>query len=285
MSISDNNQEDWVRDFVEQRQLALAEKKAEHQQLLESEEYQVEARKLHKTLDDFIKMLTISWHMSTRFIKFVDNSLFMRSIDDLVQSAVAVCILAKDGMRNSARREMRYMVELSIKALYVDQQVSDLSFEDKLKYLDKEVDGTSISPINKISFFFFEQDIRDEFVHALRRAYGVACTYVHPTVKQINERIELVDRGITIGFETHIELCEISREIYFVFSLLLVLVFHAIGSGFTGDIFVDWFDEFRHWEYHKSKYIAAIDAYFDYKHERQHKLDYIRERRQQSIEP
>lgn len=279
-----NNEDDWVRNLVKQRQQAVLEKRTEHQQILESEEYQSEARKLSKIFNDFIKMLIISWQMSMRFKDFVDNSLFMRSVDDLAQSAVAVCTLAKDGMRNSARREMRYMIELAIKSIYVDQQVYNLCFEEKLKYFDQKIDSNSISPINKVSFSMFNRDLRDEFVCNLRRTYGIACTYVHPTVKQINERIELVDRGVVIGFETEVEMREINHEIYLVFSQLLVLVFHSIGSGFTGDIFVDWFDELRQWEYHKSKYIAAIDAYFDYKYERQHKLDYMKERRQNSIE-
>ena len=63
----------------------------------------------------------------------------------------------------------------------------------------------------------------------------------------------------------------------------MVLTFETIGPSFTGDILVASLDEQDDWAFHSSEYIATIDSYFDYKHERKDKLDNITQRRNARI--
>ena len=63
----------------------------------------------------------------------------------------------------------------------------------------------------------------------------------------------------------------------------MVLAFETIGPSFTGDLLVDNLDQFDDWLFNKSEFIALIDSYFDYKHERQHRLESHAERRQNLV--
>jgi hypothetical protein len=48
--------------------------------------------------------------------------LFWRFIDDLIASAIGIGRLVSDGVDRPARRELRFMLELVIRNLYVDTQ-------------------------------------------------------------------------------------------------------------------------------------------------------------------
>ncbi len=76
---------------------------------------------------------------------------------------------------------------------------------------------------------------------------------------------------------------DVVADVHAACSIAIVLTFETIGPSFTGDILVDNIDQIEDWAFHANGYVALVDAYFDYKHERKDKLDQHVERRQQRV--
>ncbi len=262
--------------FAEWRQRFEA-KQEQHKAVVETPEYQSQLSRLKHLAFDFIATLRLCWIATTRAGEWVDKSLFMRSIDDLLQSAVLIRMAVHEGARNPARRELRYMIELAIKASYVDQKMPTSTLENRLIFFNHKVDASSIASVKELSFNILAAAEADIVVKKLLAAYSRACEYVHPSVRQIEERLELAEKGIGPGFETADELRQSNDELFEAFSLVLVLLFEAIGGSFSGDIWET--GELRKregWAFHGHPLIAAIDEHFDYKAERQEKLEEIK---------
>jgi hypothetical protein len=265
--------------FAEWRKQA-EEKQQRHQAIVESAEYRTQLARLGQITIDFVITLRLCWIATTRAGDWVDKSLFMRSIDDLMQSALLIRTAVHEGLRNSARRELRYMVELAIKSLYVDQQMPTSSLDHRLIYFDRKLDPSSITPVKDLRFGILGAAQAQLTIDKLLAAYSRACAYVHPSVRQIEERLEMVERGVSPGFETAEELRESNDEVFEGFSLVLVLLFEAIGGAFAGDIFeTAGLGDREGWVFHGHPLVAALDEHFDYKAERQERLPAIQERR------
>ncbi|PAU92645.1 hypothetical protein CK503_15665 [Aliifodinibius salipaludis] len=253
-------------------------------EVLESDEYQNTLSEFYKTISDFNDALRLCSLMASRGQEFRSNSLFFQNFDHFVESSVALMVLGKDGMRNPARRELRYLLELSLNSLFVDQEIKTGDLNTKMIYLDKKVDTSSINQIKDVGLFLIkDEELKKSFIKDFKKIYGTACTYVHTSIPQIQERLELKERGIDLGFDTENELQELKDEIFNVLSIVIVFLFHALGPSLTGDVIVDGLDKNDDWVYHKSKYYAAIDEHFDYKHERQKDLKEIKERRNERL--
>ena len=137
--------------------------------------------------------------------------------------------------------------------------------------------------IKDTKIYLIKPESEEDFKLETRRAYGYASKYIHPTIHQIKERIELIAKGVYIGFETHNELQTANDELRKIFALILVFAFNAIGSSFTGDMFIGYLDDMRDWEYHKSKFVSQIDANYDYKVERKDKIEELNQFRERVV--
>jgi len=270
--------------FIEEWRNRVAAAREKHKAVVESAEYQAQLKRLAQITSDFIGTLTLAWFTATRAGEWVDKSLFMRSIDDLNQSAIMVRAAVNEGARNSARRELRYMIELAIKALFVDQQMPSSPIEHRLIFFDRKVDAASIAPVNNLKFAILSEPVAQTAVKKLVAAYARACEYVHPSVRQIEERLELARRGVSPGFETVDELRQSNDEVFEGFALVVVLLFEAIGGSFSGDIWeTGGLSDREEWIFHGHPLVAAVDEHFDYKAERQGRLLAITERRRKRL--
>jgi hypothetical protein len=81
------------------------------------------------------------------------NSLVVRSTDDFGQS-VAVPNLMRDGLINPIKRELRYVIESSVKNLYVDQHAEEgtplSQLSDRLDFMKAKV-GSSIDVFDELN--------------------------------------------------------------------------------------------------------------------------------------
>lgn len=50
------------------------------------------------------------------------NNFFLRLIDDITQSTISIEILPKEGIINTCKRELRYLLELAIKATFISMK-------------------------------------------------------------------------------------------------------------------------------------------------------------------
>lgn len=202
---------------------------------------------------------------------------------DFIESAVGISFLAREGSLSVPKRELRFIIESSIKMCYVQQKNYRSSIEDKLKQFDKELSSASISIKRDLALSMLPAPLRDEFDEELGRLYGKTSTYVHLTPHQILQRIAAVDSGRTIGYESVAEVEELNALISRGFAASLVLLFHSVSEYVAGDWLVESDGSTIFSYFLGSRFIAGIDSYFDYKHERQAQLGAIQEARGEKI--
>lgn len=253
------------------------------QQELQSAEYKEEYERHLDILNSFLRTIVFI-HLNCSRSDKLKNKLFCLSIiDDLIQSLTAIKSLSDEGIRNPCRRELRYMLELSIKACLISQKNSDKSIEEQISEYRQVIKSTNISMVKEINYYFFSELEKEQFVREVLKLYGKLCTYVHSTPYQMQERVELDKKGRCIGFEGTDELKELDEEIGDVLAHILVLFFHTIPQWCVGDYLVEANGYTVNSYFSKYKFFAIIDGFFDYKHERQDKLQEIRAIRESNV--
>ncbi len=250
---------------------------------LNSNEYNNEYLRHIDILNSFMRALVFI-RMNCSRNKTLKDALFCLSvIDDLLQSLVAIKSLSNEGIRNTCRRELRYIIELSIKACLISQKDVDKTIEEKISVFRNILRSTNISMMKNIDFFYFADADREYFISEASRFYGTLCLYVHASPEQIKERLELDAKGVYIGHEGTLELKELNDEIGKALYIALILFFHAIPQWCVGDYLVEsngctvdnYFTQYR--------LVSVIDEHFDYKHERQSILSELQSYRHSRI--
>jgi hypothetical protein len=262
-----------IQEALNEHHLDLETRIAEQNTLMASADFQSELTYVRRFTWDFLASLKLCWFYSNRAGDYSTNSLVMMSTDDLQQSVIAASTLVENGMHTPIRRELRYIIESSIKHLYVDQQMDSHRplplLEERLDFLHNHVDRSSINMRGHLLLPAFDDDTTTHFLNELNDVYTQCCAYAHVSRRQIEERLELAERGRSAGFETPQELRNISRFMFRTYDLALALYFHGFGLSMTGDVFINAFDDKPEWKFHKGKYVSRISSYFDYKVERQ----------------
>jgi hypothetical protein len=241
----------------------------EHEETRSTERYQAAEVHLQRLIQDFASALHASWFAFTRYPES-KNWLLQNSADDLLESAIALPLLARDGVFNVARRELRYVLEASVKFVYVDQQVpADSPLEDRMRFLGDttKVPRSSIAPIADTTIRMLQDP--DQLRRAVKQSFGALSGYVHPSKKASQERMRHAQRGEFSGFEGPATLEAFTRLASQTLDLVLVMIFEGIGPAFTGDLFIQLFDERPEWKFHRTKFAKQVSAHFDYKLERQ----------------
>ena len=95
------------------------------------------------------------------------------------------------------------------------------------------------------------------------------------TPAQIKERFMLDASGRIIGHEGTQHLFELNNELENVILYLIIFLFHSVPTYCVGDYIVEKNGDMVQMYLKKSKYIKRVDEYFDYKYERQVRLDEI----------
>lgn len=211
------------------------------------------------------------------------ENFFLRMIDDILQSVVAIEFLAREGMVNTCRRELRYLTELSIKSLVIVNGDSRNSFESQVSAYENLLDSPNINPINSLNFSLLGTTHQEDFKSQVKRIYGYLSKYTHSGAYQIRERLLRAEQGRSVGYEGFIEIQRLNDDIERVLAIVLVMVFHAVGEYVVGDYLVEEDGGTANWYFTRSKFISIIDEYFDYKFERQWRLDKLKAERLERI--
>ncbi|WP_156629577.1 hypothetical protein [Methylobacterium sp. Leaf85] len=203
---------------------------------------------------------------------------------DLIQSALSISTLVTQGLLNVARRELRFLIEASVKITHVQQASYISSIEEKLELFNKELRSPSISIKKEIKLDLLPHAIQASFDGELGRIYGLTSNYVHLTPTQILHSIEGAKAGVKPGRERPEDVNELNRLAERAMAASLVLLFHSVPSWVAGDWLVNSDGSSIQWHFMKSQYIAAIDEEFDYKHERQGTLSHIKAARARNVD-
>jgi hypothetical protein len=227
--------------------------------------------------------LQVCWFAATRIPDYADRSVLLRSTDDMLECAVILHNAVEHGARNNARRELRYLLELAVKALFVDQQMPRSGFDHRLTFLEKKVKTHSLPELDQLQLHMFDESARQAFVRDVGRAHGWTSKYVHPSVEQIRERTEAAASGLPLGFDSADVLRSVAQQIFDVYGLILVLVLHSLGPSAAGDVVESAFGEDEDWLFRQHRHVAKLDEYFDYKTERRDRCDTLRGWRGRSL--
>jgi len=246
-------------------------------------EYKAEIERLDQISNDFLYGLRFCVMDTGRDHNFWDNHLLSFMSQDILQSCYSILSLARDGVRNPCKRELRFLLELAIKQCFIEQSLPNASVQIKVKKYKDLLNTSSISIKSQLELTLLSAQTKAEFLEDIGRFYGATSKYVHLTPDQVLERIALVSNGITAGKEGLSEIREMIQFLGKGYAMILVLIFHSVPSYIAGDFLVETDGTSNKWYFQASKYIAEIDSYFDYKHERQNQLEQIRRVRAENI--
>lgn len=247
----------------------LQQRRATHEEVRSSKRHVDADLHLRRLIQDFAVALRASWVAFTRYPNS-DLWLLQRSTDDLLESVIAVPTLTSNGMVNVARRELRYLLEATVKYVYVDQQLDgDAPLEERVRYLGdpSKVPRSSITTIDDTKIWMLDEP--EQLRHAVKQSFGALSGDVHPSRTAVKERLARAERGEFVGFEGPRVLEAFNGLMSQTLDVVLALIFQGIGPSFTGDLFIQIFDDLPDWKFHRTRFVAQISRHFDYKVERQ----------------
>jgi hypothetical protein len=231
----------------------------------------------------YMHALTFVVQDTARDPQFSRTHLFAYLADDLFQSAVSIPVLAAEGLWSTARRELRFLLEASTKQAVIQQAAYTASIQEKLAQFDQLLSSSSIACKNRLSLHLLGEDVKTQFLEEVGRLYGEGSNYVHLSPRQVKDRMLAIDAGHTIGFEGTDEAKKAAELAARTMAASIILLLHGVPSYVAGDLLVESDGTSRDWFFAQSKFIASIDATFDYKHERQEIINDVLRKRQSVV--
>lgn len=210
---------------------------------------------------------------------YFENHLLSYTSQDFLQSTISLPILIQEGIHNVCRRELRFILEMSIKICFVQQKQYNSDIATKLSSFKSIFDSPNISIQKQLDLHLIPEPERLSFYQEVGRLYGETSSYIHLTQAQILERIALVDQNRISGQEGADEIESLNRLIGRGLACSLVFLLHSVPRYVAGDLLVEPDGSSLKWFFGQSRFIALIDEQFDYKHERQANLKKIKETR------
>lgn len=247
-----------------------------------NEKLDLEYKKLKIITQSFYDSILFSIFNYSRGPSNWKNNFFLRVSDEFIEGFESIEKMIENGFRNQCRRELRFLIEVAIKAAFITQTNNDEDFDEQLKTYRKLLKNPGINSINRINFPLFKNDvIKSEFIIEVKKMYGNLCNYVHLTPEQLTEKIALSKDGKPFEKLNLKEFEILNSELSISFSYISVLLFNSMPQYVVGDFFEPGLPDYY---YYKSKFIAEIDQEFDYKHERQANLKQLLVIRKDRIE-
>lgn len=243
------------------------------------EHLEVQVRRAEALAMAFLAVLDFVVKNSARDPRFFETHVLSFAAHEYLQSVIALPMLVQEGIHNICKRELRFILEMSIKVCRIQQRDYNAELQVKLDALNEVIDSTNISMQKQIDLGLLPAGQTEPFYVEVGRFYGATSDYVHWSRAQILERISLLEQGRSPGKESSEDIEALNDLIARGLALSLVFLFHAVPQYVTGDWFVEPDGSSVEWPFLESKFIAYIDEEFDYKAERQAKLEEIRAKR------
>ena len=229
-----------------------------------------------------IQFITLN---TSRDPNYTDNHLLSYLLYEYLQSIVSIESLVEEGIHNPCKRELRFILEMSLKLCYIQQKNYNSDINTKLESFKDILNSSNISIKKEINLSLIPKDEWGNFNQDVGRVYGKSSDYVHLSHDQIIERIELVDQGNIPGKESPGEITDLNDFIITCLSLSIVFLLHSVPEYVVEDLFVEPDGSSINWHLSKSKYIAYIDERYDYKHKRKDNLEKIKKERWNKVKP
>ena len=210
---------------------------------------------------------------------YSNTHLLTFAIDEFFEVAVAIPDLARGACYNTCRRELRFLLEASIKLCFVQQSSAQSTIEDKLVIFQRELDSSSISLKNSVSLDLLPEIDREELSSQVGRLYGETSKFVHLTVHQLESRMRIAGQGHAPASLSKESLISLNESIEKTLSASFVYLSHSVPQYAAADFLVRRDGSSNEWCLGSNRFIALLDEHFDYKHERTRNLQSIRNTR------
>jgi hypothetical protein len=209
---------------------------------------------------DFVATVRAAWLFATRDPNFHEY-VFWRFTDDLLASALAVWMTSRDGIDTVPRRELRFMLELTIRNAYVDLKFAsaETPLETRMAYVEHKLGQDDIALLGDLPLTIYWADPSPLMAEVKNRLYGELSKYVHPSHQQMERRLALADRGVFLGFETAAELEEFADLLFRTYDILLAIVFIELGPSSTDDL-LSVIAARPQWSFSTSRFVSEIVA-------------------------
>lgn len=232
---------------------------------------------------DFLRGVMFLAMDTARDPKFSNTHFLAYVAGDYLEGAIAIPFMVREGIHNVCFRELRFLLELSLKLCFVQQQNYYQPVEEKLAAFREQLDSPNISIKNNVDLPLLPAAHRAAFLEETGRIYGATSNYVHLTFNQMKTRLALVESGRTPGNETPEEVVRLNDLLLRILLTAFVYIAYSVPSYAVGDFFVDSDGSSHRWSLSRSRYVALLDESFDYKHERQASLADIRKMRWDNV--
>jgi hypothetical protein len=192
---------------------------------------------------------------------------------------LAASHMIKEGLHDPARREMRFLVEASVKALWLDQgsralrddapagiTVPPRTVREKAAALDGLGRERFEAVVDSLEFGLLGDKGAAQYRQTAKSLYGTLSTTTHVSSRNVERDLANFEKGKHFAFETVAEVNAIARLLRQVLDLALASHFEGFDHGLVGDIFE--LPLATNWSFLKTPLVGAIDRHFDYKHER-----------------
>lgn len=249
----------------------------EHAALRESQPYQAAVKQLDRLAADYGIALNAIDLMATRYPPFFETLITLRVKPHFVQSLIAAVWMAKEGMLDPARRELRFLLEASVKTLWLDMggRRTDGSHTDPGADVASKVDALDDlgaqrfgDIVDGLEFGLLSDEAKATYRQTATDLYSRLSTHNHISTTNVARDLSKFDSGRAFGFETVEEVDAVARLAKRVLDLALSSHFEAFDHGLVGDILVHVFDDEPRWAFRKTPLVGAINQHFDYKAER-----------------
>lgn len=271
-------QDDPFRSLIEKRQQMVDD----HTALRAGQPYKGTVRQLKRLAADYVLALTMIDLMATRWPPFFDSLVTLRVKPHLVQSLTAAFSMAGEGALDPARRELRFLIEASVKTLWLgksgphnDQTKLDgansgrsLDVADKVVALDDLGRKRFGEIVASLQFGLLDEEGAGTYRRTATDLYSKLSTFNHMTSGNVVRDFANFDRDRGFGFETVAEIDAFARLAKRVLDLALASHFEAFDPALVGDILVNLSKDWPRWKFRKTPLVGIIDRHFDYKLER-----------------
>lgn len=251
----------------------------EHAAVRASDAYQGAIRQVDRYITDYGLGINAIGVMATRRHAYFDELISLRMKPHLVQSMIAASHLIKEGLHDPARRELRFMVEASVKALWLDQGSPDIrpdaakpptlpptTVSAKVAALDGLGRERFDEVVDSLTFGMLDNAAGELYRQTAKSLYGKLSTTTHVSSRNVEQDFANFEKGKHFAFETVADVNAIARLFRQVLDLALASHFEAFDHGLVGDMLEPCFEP--RWSFLKTPLVAAVDRHFDYKHER-----------------
>lgn len=254
-----------VQEIVEKRNTAIES----HTALRRSRGFATASRRSETLVADYALGLHAISLMSTRSSAYGQALLSLKMLDLLLESAISTLSLIREGMLNPARREMRFLLEASIKAWWCDSVEPSGGVQNKIEFLNDLGSARFREVIDTLNPRLLDEPTRKNLVQIIINLYALLSTHVHASTVGISVNLNRLRRGEYVGFEAIADINRVNELFARVLDISLAAVFESFDAALLGDVFVQVFDDNPKWTFHKTLFVKNISAHYDYKAERQ----------------